>query len=310
MFRKTLPWLFIFVFLSSIVCAHDIDLYLLDLNEKIEITNALVEVRSEHANKTQFLRGGSRLDLDLKTGKHSLEIIADYVQTEGKDYFLKHKLSVEGEVSEHIFLFPVGSLRGVVKDRTGNIVAGAVLKLECSTDIGSESPQKADEIGSFYVETIPAGPCRIYASHENKVGFVDIEVTRGNLYNVDIVLPINNYTQYIIAGIIFILIIIIILLSVHIKNLKTALKTPGKKVMKGRYADVLHTLSAKEKNIVEFLMQTGGKNSQAHIRHNTGIPRTSLSRCLKTLEQKNIISIEEVGKTRKIILTPWFLGRG
>jgi uncharacterized membrane protein len=68
-------------------------------------------------------------------------------------------------------------------------------------------------------------------------------------------------------------------------------------------------LNEKEKKIVNYLLENDNKGVQSCIRHETGIPRTSLSRCLKSLEIKKIIEVEKIGKAVKIKLTDWFLGK-
>jgi uncharacterized membrane protein len=69
------------------------------------------------------------------------------------------------------------------------------------------------------------------------------------------------------------------------------------------------TLNAKEKEIVSFLELNKGKALQSQIRHHTGIPRTSLARIIKGLEDKNILQVRKEGKAVKIKLTDWFLGK-
>jgi len=105
-------------------------------------------------------------------------------------------------------------------------------------------------------------------------------------------------------------ILVFIIVLVFILATRRGLPKHHKKVIEEtRGEDIISTLNPKEKQIVSFLMDNGNKSNQANIRHNTGIPRTSLSRCLKSLEAKKIVTIEEIGKMRKVSLTPWFLGK-
>jgi len=72
---------------------------------------------------------------------------------------------------------------------------------------------------------------------------------------------------------------------------------------------ILKTLNKKEKAVVEFLLANTNKASQAKIRHATGIPRTSLSRVLQSLEGKKIVHVEKHGKMVNVALTDFFLGK-
>ena len=58
---------------------------------------------------------------------------------------------------------------------------------------------------------------------------------------------------------------------------------------------------------MNYLQLNKGEVNQAIIRHNTGIPRTSLSRIMSSLENKNIIKVRKEGKAVKVSLTDWFL---
>jgi len=70
---------------------------------------------------------------------------------------------------------------------------------------------------------------------------------------------------------------------------------------------VIETLSENEKAVVGALLREGGKLTQAKIRRETGIPKSSLSGILNTLQRKNIIEKREYGRTNLIELSSWFL---
>ena len=70
----------------------------------------------------------------------------------------------------------------------------------------------------------------------------------------------------------------------------------------------MKTLKDRERKVVEFLLENENKSTQSKIRYETTIPKTSLIRIFESLENKNIIKIERVGKLKKIELTEWFLG--
>jgi uncharacterized membrane protein len=77
-----------------------------------------------------------------------------------------------------------------------------------------------------------------------------------------------------------------------------------------RARDIIKTLNEKEKRVVDFITtQEGYKSTQASIRNDTGIPKTSLVRIFASLESKKIIKIDTIGKLKKIEFTSWFLGK-
>jgi DNA-binding HxlR family transcriptional regulator len=72
---------------------------------------------------------------------------------------------------------------------------------------------------------------------------------------------------------------------------------------------VIDTLSDNEKAIINLLLRKGGSVTQADIRYETGIPKSSLSGIINVLKRKNIIKKREYGKTNIIELSEWFLLR-
>ena len=77
-----------------------------------------------------------------------------------------------------------------------------------------------------------------------------------------------------------------------------------------RARDIMKTLNEKEKRVVDFMLtQEGYRSTQASVRNDTGIPKTSLVRIFASLEAKKVIKIESIGKLKKIEFTSWFLGK-
>ena len=70
---------------------------------------------------------------------------------------------------------------------------------------------------------------------------------------------------------------------------------------------VIDTLSDNEKAIIDLLLRKGGSVTQADIRYETGIPKSSLSGIINALKRKNIIKKREYGRTNVIELSDWFL---
>jgi uncharacterized membrane protein len=70
---------------------------------------------------------------------------------------------------------------------------------------------------------------------------------------------------------------------------------------------VIDTLSDKEKGIILLLLRNGGSATQADIRYEVEIPKSSLTGIINALNRKNIIKKREYGRTNIIELSEWFL---
>lgn len=199
-----------------------------------------------------------------------------------------------------------GTVKGVVLDRLDNLVGYAELKLDCL----EFETFTTDKFGTFSIKDVPPGPCRVYAAYRDGAGFqlVDIE-TNQTIYIelkldktiVNIPQP-RNYLLPVLALIIFIFVVLYF-------KFRRVVKVERKVEVGPRVKDILPTLNPKERDVVSFLLANRYKATQSEIRHNTGIPRTSLARALQSLETKNIIKITKIGKAVKIHLTDWFLER-
>lgn len=75
----------------------------------------------------------------------------------------------------------------------------------------------------------------------------------------------------------------------------------------GEMQKVIDTLSDKEKAIIHLLLRNGGFATQADIRSEIGIPKSSLTGIINALKRKNIIKKREYGRTNIIELSDWFL---
>ena len=75
----------------------------------------------------------------------------------------------------------------------------------------------------------------------------------------------------------------------------------------GEMQKVIDTLSDKEKAIILLLIRKGGSATQADIRYEVEIPKSSLTGIINALNRKNIIKKREYGRTNIIELSEWFL---
>jgi uncharacterized membrane protein len=70
---------------------------------------------------------------------------------------------------------------------------------------------------------------------------------------------------------------------------------------------VLGILSERERAIVKVLLENGGTATQAKIRWETGIPKSSLTGIVNGLRRRNVIEKRRYGRTNKIELSSAFL---
>jgi len=323
--RKTLFCLiFSFIILSTIVFAQgNVILTLKNINTNEIIDETVIYLDIDEEELIKYVESGESLEMSLDDGVYNLVLQVDDPSTPGKDFFKKQSITVvNGGLVEDVYLFPVCSVRGIVKDVFDNVVSNAELSFECTDDSGVDFPLRANKYGSFTVDYMPSCSCKISANLGDAVGFREITFSHGNITDVEIlldktILTIPNYTR---EGFIVLLVIIVLVLigfryrkkifgikqtQHHVKHEENKEQTTKDN---SRADDIKATLNKKEKDIVEFLSGKG-EVGQASIRHNLGIPRTSLSRVLASLEHKKIIHVKKVGKVVKIKLTDWFLGK-
>lgn len=72
-------------------------------------------------------------------------------------------------------------------------------------------------------------------------------------------------------------------------------------------AAVMETLTARERAVLNALIEHNGKMNQADIRYETSIPKSSLTGILLSLERRKLITKKEKGRTNAIELSAWFL---
>lgn len=73
---------------------------------------------------------------------------------------------------------------------------------------------------------------------------------------------------------------------------------------------VMETLTGRERSVLEALMNHEGKMTQAEIRYETGIPKSSLTGIIISLERRNIVTKKEWGRTNVIELSDRLTGGG
>lgn len=293
----------------------------------------------EKSSSLQFVGEESFLELRLDPGTYRIILKIDDLDTEGYDYYASETFLIDEDFNTTVDVFPVGSARGTVKSKKGVLTSGVNLKFECSKQYGDDCQKTTDNFGSFSGDYLPVGTCIITASNNFYVGSETILVEHGKTNTIEIVLdsPLSPFfaVKTIMWLSIIAIIILLALLFYFIKNKKkifvNAKKTKDvirkvsintnpeenkkedkekiKKSLKvsNRATDIIKTLNPREQEIVNFLLDCKQPCMQNKVIHNTGIPKTSIVRILEKLEGKNIITLQKIGKTKKIGLTSWFL---
>ncbi len=321
---------------STLVYAEEqtLKLTLKQAEENKEIKDVLVNIiviEKESGKEriiTSFIRSNP-ITLRLEQGGYILKFQIDDLGTPGKDYYAEQEVVWDKPHDQEIIAFPVGSLKGVVYDRLNNLVSKAKLKIECSKDYGSEFPEFTDLVGSFSIVYAPIDECVVTATADNSVGTGKISIMKGNSQNLEIRLNRAVISEGNNSWVIIISILLVCLLGVAgwfgwnywskrevkpsqqaYEKEKTLEKQPEQEQqLNKRIQDVLRTLNEKEKTIVTFLLNNHHHSTQAKIRYETSIPKTTLVRLFTSLQSKKIIAIETVGKLKKIKLTNWFLDK-
>lgn len=69
---------------------------------------------------------------------------------------------------------------------------------------------------------------------------------------------------------------------------------------------VLDTLTPRERSIMETLIKHGGKMTQMEMRYETGVPKSTLTMVLISLEKRNLVTRKEWGRTNVVELSERF----
>lgn len=179
------------------------------------------------------------------------------------------------------------TLHGTVLNTNNNIVPSAEVRVECqnfSKDLIS------DKFGSFNLE-INEDDCIISAKKESSIGYKKIKSINEDFLHIDIKMDKLILKKKINIYIILTLFLVLLLLfGFIIKNKLKSLKR----------SSLFEGLREKEKIILNEIKNQRGKTTQAKIYYVTKIPKVSLSRYIKSLENKKLIETEKWGKLKKI----------
>ena len=186
-----------------------------------------------------------------------------------------------------------------VVDPLNNLVDGASLQMYCDQIRQSGI---TNQFGTYYV-TLPNGSCKAYARFKDAVGVMSFspEKTPELTISLDktiIMLPQKTIQTW--PFIIVLVIIVLVVVSYFLKNKK--IPKSERKVHESKINAVLDVLTERERQIVKHLLQNNGQSTQSKIRYETGLPKASISRNIKNLEAKNVISVHAIGNFKRITL--------
>ena len=303
---------------------YDLYLELRDVDSDKLLSDVYVVVEVDGATGTKlttlnYVSEDGILKLSLSENLWKVVLKVDELSTPGKDYYVESYFDLKKDTYQTLHLFPLGSVIGYVYDDSKRAIAGADVKFECSADYGVTTPTKTDSYGSFVGEWMPIGRCSVFAAFQDRMGKKDVEIRHGEVEEIEITLSGSLLQSWTFSTA---LLLVSVLLGAafyaYKKNYHTKLmppiesqpQVPEKPTTPGlpkRAIDILKTLKPKESAVVNFLIENGEESTQAKIYYSTGIPKTSLSRILQSLENKNIITSEKIGKKKKVKLTDWFM---
>ncbi len=94
------------------------------------------------------------------------------------------------------------------------------------------------------------------------------------------------------------------------KEGESFLKTESEEVvLTPEMQKVIETLNENERQVLDVLLKHKGRLTQAKIRHETGIPKSSLTGIINALQRKKIVNKIKYGRVNVIELSSWFLGK-
>lgn len=291
---------------------QDMNILLVDMQDNpIGNVHVLLEYKDgEPVRKLAYVDDTGILIIDsIEPGTYALKLKADSLETAGSDYFAEVRLQVPASKDTTLKLYPVGSVRGVVK-LDDELVSNAKVQMECSGLYGDFTQITTDEFGSYSANWLPIGACSIKARKGNIAGSADVMIEKGLLKQADIELKtgisLGLQYSYVIGALLLLLIAVVIFIYLRSGRDKKEIKKAKVVEQNKRFADVLATLNPKEREVAEMIYKEE-EVMQSKIVHGLMIPKTTLVRMLETLKKKKIISIEKHGKAKKIKLTDWIL---
>jgi uncharacterized membrane protein len=333
MLKKTYASLVLILLLLPLLAAAELPntvFVLYDASTKEPVSEVLLNVEMNGESKQYYIEKGKDLILNLESGDYDFKILANRAGTSGYDYYSRFSLSVsDAPQIKVVYLYPIGSVYGTVKDSLDNVISGAELNFECDEAFPVEYPKTSDSFGSFSLDAVPIGKCQVSAMYGKNIGTGMIEITKGSKSEINIKLDHSRVTD----GFSYLWIVVVMLVlgglgyyfrkkifsqgegkeypttpkeTSEVNETKIGEDLPAKFGQRGQ--DLIKTLRDNEKKIVLFLAEQEKPVHLSLIHYKIGLSKGSLSRNIDSLESKNIIETHMEGKVRKIKLSEWFVG--
>lgn len=100
-----------------------------------------------------------------------------------------------------------------------------------------------------------------------------------------------------------------IILDADMASVASEVRVEGRSTISTDMVAVMETLTERERSVLEALIKHEGKMTQADIRYETGIPKSSLTGIIISLERRNIVTKKEWGRTNVIELSERLRGK-
>lgn len=281
----------------------------------------------EELTTVEYLNEDAELILDLTPGNWEMEFTIQNPDNKVTMYYLKRALNLQSErmVQERTFyMIPTGSISGAVYNSEGERVSDGDLEFDCTErGVSIDYPDDISQFGTFEAPIATTGECSIFASVRGEIGVGTVTVARGNVSEVEITLrePLASTSNFLLiaGGVVLLTIFGLVLFFKMKERWKEEVleevrdereEEPEEEELNPRARDVMKTLRQREREVVEFLLgQEGLEATQGQTRNGTGIPKTTLARVFKALEDKKVVEVEKIGNMKRVSITDWFLGK-
>ncbi len=211
-------------------------------------------------------------------------------------------------------LFQTTSLRASVVDSSGSILPYSLVSVSCG---GVKKTGYTDEKGELVFSGLPLGNCLLSASKDGAIQETNVNVSTASnvvVVKIELGLPASSFDYGVLA-----LISTLALVGAYALVSKkffarkpilqhSAVNVPVSPETKLPHQTnglnlLLKSLNQTEAQVMTFLLSQTLPLRASKIRHELKIPKTSLFRSLRSLEQKSILYLERDSKNVKIHFT-------
>jgi len=197
------------------------------------------------------------------------------------------------------FSFGTTQVLGLVQDEYDNLFVGANLNFQCSgNDLNYDFPNKTNSYGGFELNNFNFNSCRIFASMEDKVGFIDIINNGSTIYkplllvNRQSVVEVPKSNFIFTFGFLVLISIIFIILIFIFKNFKNQ-----------NFKKVEYTVKENKKEINQ--LETQIKKDEEKIRDDEKKIEEFEKDKKEQIKIRNNITRDNTQTKNEIIMTSW-----